>query len=482
MFSSIVAGVPLYRFADFVLSPRQRTLARNGQPIALIPRYFDLLLFLVERRTDAVHRRDIFDRVWSDVIVSDSALSQAIRTLRRTLGDDPREPRFIRTVSRHGYQFVCADLIEDADDGLAAAAAVTTAVPRMDIVIDDSPAAMTEPIAGNGAMVEAPVGDPYAPLLALLLAQATTAGEQEEQRDAAERLHMLGTAEALRRLDGLPHEAFARALLRDTRYQVPGAGEVPLLGTPTALRSASMLVRVRVRRAAALVARRWIGGTLGGGLAGALAGLSGGVLLALAPESTAPLTVAPVLAVVGALCGLGGGAGVAGGLSAAEALALSARRSALVVGAAIGGALAGGAAQEFTRWTLGALFGLFLPIGGFLEGVVIGAGVGAGYAIATRSVISGLAAPRGRARAAVALITGLGGAVAALALAVAGIPLVGGTVHLLAQLSSGSQVLLTPLGRLLGEPEFGPLTRALISVGEGGTFAIGVAAGLTRRA
>ena len=120
-FSSIVAGVPLYRFADFVLSPRQRTLARDGQPIALIPRYFDLLLFLVERRTDAVHRRDIFDRVWSDVIVSDSALSQAIRTLRRTLGDDPREPRFIRTVSRHGYQFVCADLIEDADDGLATA-------------------------------------------------------------------------------------------------------------------------------------------------------------------------------------------------------------------------------------------------------------------------------------------------------------------------------------------------------------------------
>ena len=79
-------------------------------------------------------------------------------------------------------------------------------------------------------------------------------------------------------------------------------------------------------------------------------------------------------------------------------------------------------------------------------------------------------------------MTGLGGAAAALALAVAGVPLVGGTVHLLAQASSGSQVLLTPLGRLLGEPEFGPITRALISVGEGGTFAIGVAAGLTRRA
>ncbi|AMY08724.1 Transcriptional activator CadC [Luteitalea pratensis] len=473
--------MPLYRFADFVLSPRQRTLARNGQPIALIPRYFDLLLFLVERRTDAVHRRDIFDRVWSDVIVSDSALSQAIRTLRRTLGDDPREPRFIRTVSRHGYQFVCADLIEDTDDGLAPAPVGLTANALLGVDVGATSSATIGITTGNDNVVVAPAGDPYPPLLALLLAPATTIAEQEEQRDAAERLHALGTEEALRRLDCLPHEAFARALLRDTRYQVPGAGEVPLLGTPTALRSASMLVRLRVRRAAALVARRWIGGTLGGGLAGALAGLIGGVLLALAPDSTAPMTVAPVLGVVGALCGLGGGAGVSAGLSAGEALALSARRPALVGAAAVGGAIAGGIAQEFTRWTLGALFGLFMPIGGFLEGAVIGAGVGAGYAVATRGVASGLAAPRGRARTVVALVTGLGGAAAALALAVAGVPLVGGTVHLLAQASSGSQVLLTPLGRLLGEPEFGPLTRALISVGEGGAFAIGVAAGLTRR-
>ncbi|PYQ18150.1 MAG: CadC family transcriptional regulator, partial [Acidobacteria bacterium] len=53
-----------------------------------------------------MHRREILDAVWSDVVVSDGALSQAVRTLRRALGDDPREPVFIRTVSRHGYRFV----------------------------------------------------------------------------------------------------------------------------------------------------------------------------------------------------------------------------------------------------------------------------------------------------------------------------------------------------------------------------------------
>ena len=79
-----------YRFSDFTLSPRRRLLLREGREVPLIPRYFDLLVMLVERRHEAVHRRDIFDRVWSDVVVSDSALSQAIRTIRRTLGDDSR--------------------------------------------------------------------------------------------------------------------------------------------------------------------------------------------------------------------------------------------------------------------------------------------------------------------------------------------------------------------------------------------------------
>src|SRR6266699_1283375 len=91
-------------------------LVQNGRERPLIPRYFDLLVFLIERRHEAVHRRDIFDYVWTDVIVSDSALSQAIRTIRRTLGDDSREPRFIRTVSRHVYRFVYADVVTEDDD------------------------------------------------------------------------------------------------------------------------------------------------------------------------------------------------------------------------------------------------------------------------------------------------------------------------------------------------------------------------------
>ena len=118
-----------YVFSDFVLSPSRRLLLRGGREVPLIPRYFDLLVLLVERRGQAVHRREIFDAVWRDVVVSDGALSQAVRTLRRALGDDPREPMFIRTVSRHGYSFVFPELAEEPDEEPAALEAAEAGVP-----------------------------------------------------------------------------------------------------------------------------------------------------------------------------------------------------------------------------------------------------------------------------------------------------------------------------------------------------------------
>src|SRR5262245_41778923 len=173
----------VYRFSDFILSPRRRTLIRQGLEQPLIPRYFDLLVFLIERRHEAVHRRDIFDRVWSDVVVSDSALSQAIRTIRRTLGDDSREPRFIRTVSRHGYRFVYADVVEEDDDAV-----------DQEGRAEARPLPIAGPITGPIAV---PIADDasFDALLDVVTRAASTVDEEEAQRDAAEVLHSLGTAE-----------------------------------------------------------------------------------------------------------------------------------------------------------------------------------------------------------------------------------------------------------------------------------------------
>ena len=440
-------------------------LLHNGREQPLIPRYFDLLVFLVERRGEAVHRRDIFDRIWSDVIVSDSALSQAVRTIRRVLGDDSREPRFLRTVSRHGYQFVFPNVIEEEDDGEWKA---VESPPPSDVSVAPPPGA------------QLPV-DPFEPLLMRLTSVPSTTIEEEEQREAAERLHALGTPEVLRRLGTRPRHAVARALLRDTRWDVAEAGPVPILGEPAPFDTARELIYLRLRRAAALVARRWTAASIGGGIAGLVAGTVGSLILVATPDSNASMQVVPVLAAIGACCGAAGGAGVAAGLSVAESIARSWRTIALFCGAALGGGAAGFAAQLLGRSTLAALVGVNVDIGGGIEGLAIGGAAGLGYSLATSHAGGGLAAPRGSRRIAASAATAAACGLAALALALAGRPLVGGTIHLIAQASASSQATLTSLGRLIGEPDFGPLTAAVIATGEGALFGLGLALGLTRR-
>ena len=452
-----------YRFSEFVLSPRRRVLTRDGREQPLIPRYFDLLVFLVEHRHEAVHRRDIFDRVWSDVVVSDSALSQAIRTIRRTLEDDSREPRFIRTVSRHGYRFVFDGVVEEDDE---------QEPPRVEV---PPPPASAPPPAAE------PAPDLFERLLDRLTRVPATAADVEDQREAAELLHALGTAETLARLGTRPRHAFARALLRDARWDAPLSGDVPVLASPSPAATAWHLTTLRLRRAARIAAARWAGAALGGGVAGAAGGAFGGLLLAIAPTSSASAAVAPVLAVVGAACGAAGAAGVGAGLSVAEATFRSRRTIGLVAGGAVGGGLVGVVAQWLSRWTLAALVGVHLDVGGGLEGLAIGAAAGLGYAAATAFAQGGLAAPRGWRRVATAAVVGLACAAATLALALSGRALVGGTVHLIAEASQGSQVVLTPLGRLVGEPDFGPVSAAILGTGEGLLFGAGLAFGLTRR-
>jgi hypothetical protein len=68
-----------------------------------------------------------------------------------------------------------------------------------------------------------------------------------------------------------------------------------------------------------------------------------------------------------------------------------------------------------------------------------------------------------------------------LALTLARRPLVGGTIHAIADAADGSRATLAPLGRLIGEPDFGPVSRAVLAFGEGALFGLGLAYGLMRR-
>jgi hypothetical protein len=157
------------------------------------------------------------------------------------------------------------------------------------------------------------------------------------------------------------------------------------------------------------------------------------------------------------------------------------RGIALIGGSALGGALVGVAVQWLARWSLLAIVGVEVETGGGLEGLIIGAGAGLGYAIGTSQIEGGLAAPRGGQRLRAAALTALLCGVGALSLTLAGRPLVGGTLHEIAREARGSQITLTPLARLIGEPDFGPVSQRLIGTGEGAVFGFGLALGLTRR-
>ena len=96
----------ILRFDAFQLDCDNRQLCKHGLPIELGSRYFDALALLVSRRGELVTKDVFMEQVWRGIPVTDEALTQCIRTLRRALGDDAANPRFIETVPKHGYRFV----------------------------------------------------------------------------------------------------------------------------------------------------------------------------------------------------------------------------------------------------------------------------------------------------------------------------------------------------------------------------------------
>ncbi|MDV6329931.1 transcriptional regulator [Asticcacaulis sp. 201] len=97
---------PLYRFDRFALDPHNRQLKRDDQAIELNPRYLDALVLLVEQPNALISKERFLAEAWRGVPVTDEALTQCIKTLRRHLGDEAANPRFIETVFKHGYRFI----------------------------------------------------------------------------------------------------------------------------------------------------------------------------------------------------------------------------------------------------------------------------------------------------------------------------------------------------------------------------------------
>ncbi len=99
-------GHSVLRIADLRVDPALDEISRDGQAIKLEPKAMELLICLAERAGEVVSVDELLDRVWKDVIVSQDSVYAAIAALRRTLGDDPKNPTYIANVVRRGYRLI----------------------------------------------------------------------------------------------------------------------------------------------------------------------------------------------------------------------------------------------------------------------------------------------------------------------------------------------------------------------------------------
>ena len=97
-----------FKFDEFELDPANFQLCRAGSPVQIERIPMELLLILIERNGQLVNRSEILERIWGKEVFLDteSAVSTAMRKLRRALSDDASHPKYIETVTAKGYRFI----------------------------------------------------------------------------------------------------------------------------------------------------------------------------------------------------------------------------------------------------------------------------------------------------------------------------------------------------------------------------------------
>jgi len=335
-----------FRFGPFLLDSADRRLTRDGESVELNARYLDALALLVRERGKLVSKDRFLDEVWRGVPVTDEALTQCIRTIRRQLGDEAARPRFIETVPKHGYRFI---------------APVESPVP------------------------EAPAAAPSAP-------------------------------------KSSPAPAGLWALSR----QLGGAG------------------------------------VLGGGIAGALGGLFYGLGAAgPLPSGMGAGSIILVLIALTVVVGVIGGGGVSVGIAAARS-AWGRASPGCILGAAFGGLIVGAFVKLLGVDAFNLLFGQSPGnMTGAGEGALLGAVIGFGL---------WLHAGRGLRLRLTAAATALTGAAVGVLIPLLGGRLMGGSLDLLARQFPASRLRLDPIGAMVGEADFGPVTQAVTGGIEGALF------------
>ena len=139
----------IYEFDVFRVDDINRVLTRDSEELALQSRAFDCLLHLVRHAGKLITKAEMMDAVWADSFVEESSLTVAVSTIRRALGEEQRDRKYIHTVSGRGYRFICeVRTVAAAPDASATAplgSALDLAASAPDCRTADSSLSATEP-------------------------------------------------------------------------------------------------------------------------------------------------------------------------------------------------------------------------------------------------------------------------------------------------------------------------------------------------
>ena len=105
-----------YRLGTIEVDPANFVLTDSGKIVSVEPLVFDLIVCLIENRGRLLTRQELIDKIWGGRIVSDTSLSNHIKSARKALGDDGHTQRFIKTIHGRGYRFV-GEIEEVASQG-----------------------------------------------------------------------------------------------------------------------------------------------------------------------------------------------------------------------------------------------------------------------------------------------------------------------------------------------------------------------------
>jgi eukaryotic-like serine/threonine-protein kinase len=112
----------LYEFGPFQVDAEKETLLRAGEPVALTPKTFQVLLVLVRHSQEIVTKDNLLKAVWPDTFVEEANLSRTVFMLRKALGESPQDHKYVLTIPGKGYRLAeNVRLVADQDFSLVAA-------------------------------------------------------------------------------------------------------------------------------------------------------------------------------------------------------------------------------------------------------------------------------------------------------------------------------------------------------------------------